>query len=83
MFGSYYAVTPDMYQPPPAGTPGWQMAPVPGWGINPWRAGPARVGMGLLGENNGTGTGGIGIVVAGVAIGALLLYAALSPLAKA
>jgi len=30
-------------------TPGWQNAPVPGWGINPLRAGPARVGVGLSG----------------------------------
>jgi len=28
-------------------TPGWQNAPVPGWGINPLRAGPPRVGIGL------------------------------------
>jgi hypothetical protein len=46
MLGSYYAVTPDMYQPPPPATPGWQQAPVPGWGTNPMRAGPKRVGVG-------------------------------------
>jgi len=28
------------------GTPGWQFAPVPGWGINPAAAGPPRVGVG-------------------------------------
>lgn len=38
--GSYYEVSEDMYQSPPAGTPGWQLAPVPGWGMNPHRAGP-------------------------------------------
>jgi len=46
---SYYD-TPESqyYVMPPAGTPGWQFAPVPGWGINPLRAGPARVGVGCL-----------------------------------
>jgi hypothetical protein len=34
------------YHELPAGTPGWQFAPVPGWGKNPLRAGPARVGVG-------------------------------------
>jgi hypothetical protein len=42
---SYYAVTPQMYNPPPAATPGWDQAPVPGWGTNPFRAGPERVGV--------------------------------------
>lgn len=46
MIGSYYEVPSSFYQPPPVGTPGWQHAPVPGWGINPLRAGPARVGVG-------------------------------------
>jgi hypothetical protein len=48
MIGSYYNVTPAMYRPPPPGTPGWQRAPVPGWGVNPWRAGPPRVGVGEI-----------------------------------
>jgi hypothetical protein len=43
---SYYAMDRAMYQNTPAGTPGWQQGPVPGWGINPYRAGPARVGVG-------------------------------------
>jgi len=43
--GSYYQVTPDMYQPPPVATPGWQQAPVPGWGTNPYRAGPRRLAV--------------------------------------
>lgn len=43
---SYYGVTMDMYRTPNAGTPGWNLAPVPGWGTNPLRAGPARVGVG-------------------------------------
>jgi len=43
---SLYTVTDDMYREGPAGTPGWQHAPVPGWGTNPYRAGPRRVGVG-------------------------------------
>lgn len=43
---SYWNVPPSDYFEAPAGTPGWQSAPVPGWGINPLRAGPARVGIG-------------------------------------
>lgn len=44
---SYYG-TPERqyYVMPPEGTPGWQFAPVPGWGKNPDRAGPPRVGVG-------------------------------------
>lgn len=34
------------YQQLPVATPLWQEAPVPGWGVNPLRAGPARVGVG-------------------------------------
>lgn len=34
------------YQQLPVGTPLWQEAPVPGWGVNPMRAGPERVGVG-------------------------------------
>ena len=42
---SYYGTEKanSWYQPPPAGTPGWQLAPVPGWGVNPFRAGPRRL----------------------------------------
>lgn len=47
---SYYDVPPSDYFEGPAGTPGWQMAPVPGWGTNPMRAGPPRVGVGRLGD---------------------------------
>lgn len=43
---SYYGVTMDMYRVPNAGTPGWNLSPVPGWGINPLRAGPPRIGVG-------------------------------------
>lgn len=34
------------YQQLPVATPLWQEAPVPGWGVNPLRAGPRRVGVG-------------------------------------
>lgn len=44
--GSFYNVPPEDYHEIPAGTPGWQFAPVPGWGKNPLRAGPERVGVG-------------------------------------
>lgn len=40
---SYYNITNDYYQPPSPGTPGWQLAPVPGWGMNPARSGPAWI----------------------------------------
>lgn len=43
--GSYFEVTPNMYQPPPAANPGWQIAPVPGWGTNPDRSGPPMLAM--------------------------------------
>jgi hypothetical protein len=38
------------------GTPGWQSAPVPSWGVNPLNAGPRRVGVGL-GCPGGCGVG--------------------------
>jgi hypothetical protein len=34
------------YIPLHVGTPGWQFAPVPSWGVNPANAGPRRVGIG-------------------------------------
>jgi hypothetical protein len=48
---SYYALPNDglsagYYQQLPEVTPLWQEAPVPGWGTNPMRAGPSRVGVG-------------------------------------
>lgn len=46
---SYYDMPADVYHELPAGTPGWQFAPVPGWGTNPLRAGPRRVGVGQIG----------------------------------
>lgn len=48
--GSYYALPQDAYQVPNPGTPGWQLAPVPGWGINPFVAGPRRVAVHGVGE---------------------------------
>ena len=49
---SYYGMTDDMYRSPPPATPGWQLAPVPGWGANPLRSGPpiiATHGLGACG----------------------------------
>lgn len=43
--GSYYEVSPSMYQTLPPGTPGWDLAPVPGWGANPLRSGPPVLAM--------------------------------------
>ena len=43
---SYWNVPDSDYHELPVATPGWSTAPVPGWGINPLRAGPRRVGMG-------------------------------------
>lgn len=40
---SYYNLDDTYYQPPSPGTPGWQLAPVPGWGMNPARAGSPRI----------------------------------------
>jgi len=40
---SYYMMDYSANNP---GTPGWQFAPVPGWGANPAAAGARRVGVG-------------------------------------
>jgi len=50
---SYYTLpnnglSKSYYQQWEPGTPGWQSAPVPGWGMNPLRAGPRRIGVGDL-----------------------------------
>lgn len=47
---SYYNLTESDYQPPNAGTPGFQLAPVPGWGVNPFRAGPTWLAANGVGE---------------------------------
>jgi hypothetical protein len=44
---SFWNVPDSDYVELAVATPGWQTAPVPGWGINPLRAGPMRVGIGL------------------------------------
>lgn len=51
---SYWNVPDADYHELAVATPGWQSAPVPGWGINPLRAGPMRVGLGggIPGEDN-------------------------------
>lgn len=46
---SFWNVPDADYHELAVATPGWQHAPVPGWGINPLRAGPRRVGVGLAG----------------------------------
>jgi len=43
---SFWSVPDSDYHELAVATPGWQDAPVPGWGINPLRAGPPRVGIG-------------------------------------
>jgi hypothetical protein len=73
MLGSYYAVPPDMYQPPPPATPGWQQAPVPGWGTNPMRAGPKRVGVGQETPACPLGTTGIAILCVGMLLGGVTM----------
>lgn len=40
----------SMYRTKPAGTPGWPLAPVPGWGVNPERAGPAWLALDGFGD---------------------------------
>lgn len=47
---SYYNLTENDYQPPNPGTPGHQLAPVPGWGVNPLRAGPRRLAANGVGR---------------------------------
>lgn len=44
-FGSYFQTPPKTYQPPPPALPGWELAPVPGWGMNPERSGPPILAM--------------------------------------
>ena len=45
-------IAPTFYEQLPPALPGWQDAPVPGWGMNPYRAGPSRVGVGALLNSN-------------------------------
>lgn len=47
---SYYKMTNSDYQPPQVATPGWQLAPVPGWGVNPLRAGPPVIATNGVGD---------------------------------
>jgi hypothetical protein len=41
---SYYNTPDSFYRVTPPALPGWQQAPVPGWGANPARAGSPIVG---------------------------------------
>ena len=66
---SLYTVPKSFYHEMDAGTPGWQFAPVPGWGINPYRAGPARIGVGAAGDQyNETTWGHVALVAAGALV---------------
>lgn len=47
-YGSYYASSPNYYRNPVPYTSGDYGAPVPGWGVNPQVAGPARLGIGAI-----------------------------------
>jgi len=71
----------SMYRPPPAATPGWQFAPVPGWGTNPLRAGPERVGVGCLpcalGQENTSEARMMGFMLVGAGLLAIVSIALL------
>ena len=47
---SYYNLPDNAYQSIQASTPGWQTAPVPGWGVNPLLAGPKRLAANGVGD---------------------------------
>jgi len=47
---SYYNMNASAYRLPPPGTPGWELAPVPGWGMNPERSGPRMIATNGLGK---------------------------------
>jgi hypothetical protein len=81
---SYYQVTDAMYRPPEPALPGWAQAPVPGWGTNPWRAGPRRLAVEGYGADQAAvgGGAGAGIVIAGVVIGTVVLFAVLDAMRK-
>jgi len=84
---SYYRVTPSMYANLPAATPGWEDAPVPGWGTNPLRAGPERIAVGGCGACRGLGQDDCGhpymamlvALAGGLTIGYLLWGMQISP----
>jgi hypothetical protein len=79
---SYYKMKPDMWKGPPPATPGWQLAPVPGWGANPERAGlPIIAANGLGADATGSPLteGHLAMAAAGgMFVGWLLAYARLS-----
>lgn len=60
MIGSFYMTPEYFYQEDPWGTPFWQDAPVPGWGVNPLAYEVPRVGVGGLGCNCGPHISGLG-----------------------
>lgn len=61
----------------PGVLPGWQQSPVPSWSVNPFHAGPRRVGVGALPPQAAAGLGatirqpGIPLHFAEAGIGAL------------
>jgi hypothetical protein len=80
---SYYKMTSDMWRGVPAGTPGWQLAPVPGWGVNPDRSGPPILAASGLGEGPMVPTvlneGHLALAAAGgILVGWLVAYSRLS-----
>lgn len=56
---SYVGLSTKDYQTTPPGVPGWQFAPVPGWGYNPARAGAPIIATGNTGCGCGS-TDGLG-----------------------
>ena len=73
---SYYGMTDSMYRPPAPATPGWQFAPVPGWGANPERSGPPVIATAGTGDKYRTMTEGhvaLG-AAAGIFVGWFLGY---------
>lgn len=73
---SYYGMSDSMYRSPPPATPGWQFAPVPGWGANPERSGPPIIATGAAGDQYVTRTDGdiaLG-AAAGMFVGWFLAY---------
>ena len=75
---SFWNVPDSDYRELAVATPGWQTAPVPGWGINPLRAGPTRVAIDGLGADPEAAyketSWGVVALGAAVGIGAGLLF---------
>lgn len=74
---SYYGMSDSMYRSPPPATPGWQLAPVPGWGANPDRSGPPIIATAGPGDSLYNMTEGHVAMAgaAGLVVGWILTYA--------